>query len=203
MRPPLTPLTVALLSLGLTACGGASTLDGSHSTTSPSVTTTDSAPATTATSATPTSQPPKNDIDNDSDNNNDDYAYGHAASAADRRAVTALVERYFAAAAAGDGATACPLIYSLFAEEIPELYGEPPGPPALRGSTCAVVMSKLFKQRHRQMVADHATLEVTDVRVKGRRAHALLRFETGARDLLVHREGRVWKVDEMLDSPLG
>lgn len=201
------PLVIALL--GVSACGGADKGAGSAAKVSNAAATsgtsaTTSTPATTTFKATPAQHPHKNDRDGDSDNNNDDYAYGHPASAADKRAVTALVKRYYTAAAAGNGARACSLIYSLFAEDIPEVYGEPPGPPALRGSTCATVMSKLFRQNHHQLMVDLAELKVTDVRVKRRHALALLGFKTTPpRDIRVHRERGAWKIDEVLDSGVG
>jgi hypothetical protein len=146
---------------------------------------------------------PGSDSDNDNDHNDDDYAWGQAASTSERLAVISLVRSYYAAAANDDGAKACTLLYSLLAEEIPETFGETPGPPALRGATCAVVMSKLFKQERHQLLTDQATLQVTAVRVKHLRGHALLYFARGPRDLFIHREHGTWKVDELLDSPLG
>jgi hypothetical protein len=144
-------------------------------------------------------------VDKDDDNGKDDIAWGRAASAADRRAVTSVVKSYYAAAAAGDAVRACSLMYSIFAEEIPEEYGEsPPGPPGLHGTTCAAVLAKLFKQQHRRLVADLATLEVTRVRLKGRRGLAILHFRTAAhREIPVHRERRAWKIDALLDGGFG
>src|SRR5258705_4632253 len=71
------------------------------------------------------------DFDNDTHENTGYYdgddnrirAWGHAPSAADRGTIAALVNRYFAAAAAGDGAKACPLMYSILEEAIAEDYG--------------------------------------------------------------------------------
>ena len=144
------------------------------------------------------------DSDHDSDNNDDDYRYGEAASPTDRRLIGEVVARYYAAAAADNGAIGCSLMYSLFAEEIPEVYGEVPGPPELRGATCAAVMSKYFEIYHRQLTSDRETLEMKSVRVKRNRALAIMSFKTmPQRDILVHREYGSWKIDEMLDSNLG
>jgi hypothetical protein len=203
MGPPVV-FAVALLSLGVTACGGASktTVSASHASSTTALS--DTPPATAAATTTPAKPSIKNDLDKDSDNNNDDYAYGYPASAADRSTVTALVRGYYAAAAADDGTTGCSLIYSLFAEEIPEVYGEPPGPPSLRGTTCAAVVSKLFERHHQEMIVDHATLKVIAVRVKGRRALVMLSFEhRPMREIMVRLERRTWKIGELLDNALG
>lgn len=144
------------------------------------------------------------DVDGDSDNNDDDYGYGIAADPADRLAVIALVRRYYAAAAADNGTEGCSLIYSLMAEEIPELYGEASGPPALRGGTCAIVMSKLFGLHRGLLITDDESLMIRSVRVKRNRALAILSFRgQPQRDILVHREFGSWKIDELLDSELG
>jgi hypothetical protein len=129
-------------------------------------------------------------------------AYGHAASVSDRQQVVALVERYFAVAAAGDGAAGCGLMYGLFSEEVVEEDGQPPGPPSLRGTTCPEVMSKLFKQDRQQLMSD-AKLGVTGARVSGDRGYALL--GNGARtegSLLIHREAGSWKVEAVVESGL-
>jgi hypothetical protein len=194
--------TVVLLSLSLGACGNIFknvrpvTRTSAHDA-SPVATN-----ATSATSAVPIH--PKSDIDGDNDNNEDDYGYGHAASPAATQAITTLVKRYYTAAAAANGAEACLLMYSLLAEEIPEEYGEPPGQPALRGSTCAVVMSKIFNQQHNRLVAELPELEVAAVRVRSHHALVILGFHRmPPREIRVHLEYGVWKIDELLDNSIG
>jgi hypothetical protein len=204
MKSLLALLAIALLSLDAVACGGSSKGTDPVSQASSNAAATGSAPATTASSTTPAMQPVKSDNDNDGDNGEDDFNWGQAASAADSQAATALVKRYYAVAAAGDGAMACALIYSIFAEEISEVYGQPPGPAALRGKTCAAVMSKLFKQERQQLIVDNATLEVARVRVKEKRGLVLLSFKgMPQRNIPVHRELGAWKIDALLDSGLG
>jgi hypothetical protein len=194
-------LVVGLLSAIVVACGSARVERSTSSLATP--TTVTSAVAARSTTAAALSRK-RSDRDGDSDNNDDDYGYGHPATAQDEKTIENLVKEYYAAAAAGDGVTACSLIYSLLAEEIPELYGEPPGPPSLRGATCSVVMSKLFSQHHRDLKNDFATFRVLAVRVKRLRALVILRFkDMPQRDVLVHREHRVWKVDGLLDTDLG
>lgn len=203
-------LPPVLLSLGITACGDTTKIttvapreDGSPTQTS-YVAPTTRAKTTGVVSSKAPANAARADRDNDSDNNNDDYGYGHAASTTDRQAIASVVKTYYTAAAAGDGAKGCSLMYSLFAEEIPEVYGEPPGPPWLRGTTCPAVMSKVFKRRRRQMIIDHTTLRVTAVRVKRLRALVMLSFDNmPQRDILVHREHHAWKVDNLLDTDLG
>jgi hypothetical protein len=150
------------------------------------------------------------DFDNDLKNieykgfhDSDDYAieaFGHAAGTADRQTVTRLVKRYYAAAGRGDGAAACLVIYSTLAATIPEDYGQSPGPSYARGKTCAVVMSKLFKHAHSQMVAP---VQVTGVRVKGKEGYVLLGSTSiPAGYIAVKREGRTWKITMLLGGPL-
>lgn len=198
-------LAVALLLfVCLGACGEAGRDTHSGSQVTFNATTTATTSGTTVSNAVTRHDLGKSDNDGDGDNGDDDDRWGHAASEADREAVVALVKRYYGFAAAGDGGAGCALIYSLLAEEIPELYGEPPGPPSLRGGTCAAVMSKVFKQKHRQLVADTASIDVIGVRAKRLRGLALLRFKgSPERDIPVHREHNAWKINALLDGGLG
>jgi len=152
------------------------------------------------------------DQDNDSDSNGKSYfdsdddsvrRFGHAASTADRKAVVSLVKRYFAAAAAEDGMTACSLLASAFAKSLPETLGGAGGPPYARGATCAAVTSGIFAHYHRQIAAHAATLEVPGVRVEGAEAMVVLAFRgLPGRSTRVAREHGVWRVDSLLDIEL-
>lgn len=169
MRPLLALLAAALLSIGSVACGTSS--KGANSVTQPS--------------------PPGG-----SDNNIP--AYGHEASASDKRAVTVLVKRYYAAAAANDGSTACSLLYSNLANAVPEDYGKPPGPVYARGKTCAVVMSKVFEHLAGRR-ADLAATKVTDVRIYRDHGFAELRStRTPKGEIFVERQGRSWRVGALI-----
>jgi hypothetical protein len=222
---------IVLLSLGASACGGAGTNTPPVSQEAANATRTGSVPATTPSGATPTRGSLKGDEDDDdtasnhtSDTKNDNDAdfdndyknehkgytdsddnsvtdYGYAASATDRQAIAALAKRYYAAAAAGDGAKACSLIDSTLAEAIPEDYGQAPGPAYLRGSkTCQAVMSLLFKHSHTQLTG---AFEVTGVRVSGSSAYALLgSTTTPASYILLKRDAGVWKIDTLLAGSL-
>jgi hypothetical protein len=153
------------------------------------------------------------DLDNDAIDNQgkgyrdvDDHAFltwGRPASGRDARELIALTKRYYAAAAADDGAKACSLTYTLFAEAIPEDYGQPPGPPTLRGSTCRAVLVKLFAQERHQLRDEASSLRVTGVRVQGQQGRALLGSSAmPASALAVRREKDSWKVMGVLAGPL-
>jgi hypothetical protein len=159
---------------------------------------------------------PKGTLDSDDDYDNDyeDNAikgyydsddsvaesYGHTANVADERTVTALVRRYFAAAAAGDGARACSLVTSTFVRAIPEDYGQAPGPAYARGKTCPVVASKVFRHLRGKLAG---SIKVTDVRVNGNEAHALLGSKTmPASYIALRRERGAWKIADMLGYAL-
>lgn len=123
---------------------------------------------------------------------------------ADEQKVAAIVERYYAAAAADDGAKACSMLYSHMANSVAEDYGQPPGPPELRGKTCAVVMSKVFKHRDGQPTADLTAITVIGMRTnKDNEALALLRSPAMAfGEISLHRQGSSWKILQLLGSPL-
>jgi hypothetical protein len=128
--------------------------------------------------------------------------YGHSASAADGRAVTAVVERFYAAAAARDPETACSLMVVSIAKAAPENYSQAPGPSYLYGGkTCRAVMSRMFKYLRSEL--SDAAVRVTGVRVKNNRAIALLGSNRmSASEIFVRREGGDWKIDALLGNPL-
>jgi hypothetical protein len=203
MRPLLVLYTTGLLSIGASACGAAS--HTASSTTAASTTTTVSSKSTQ--DYTKSDRDKDNDgihASFDSDNNSSVLDFGHEANASEKRTITALVKHYYAAAAAEDGAKACSMIYSTFAEAIPEDYGtSPPGPSFARGTTCPAVMTKVFKHFHNQVAIKFAKLDVSRVRTKERQGLAILRFGTlPEREIRVTREGHTWKIEALLDSEL-
>jgi hypothetical protein len=211
MRSLLALLTIPLLSLGASACGGAAKSGGSALRASTTLASGNSATGTSSTSAAQSVPPKDHDEDRDGSPNSrydsDDYAvltFGHEAGTADRRVITALAKGFYAAAAAEDGAKACSLIYSLLAESVPETYGEvATGPPELRGKTCAVVMTKLFKRDHQELIVHNATLKVTGVRVEAKIGYVLLSFKgVPDRHMALHREFGVWKIDSLIAQKL-
>lgn len=144
--------------------------------------------------------PTQNHSYHDSDEN-DIVRFGRPAGIADKRAVITVVKHYQEAALTGDAAKACSLLYSTFAETVPEDYGQAPGPAYLRGgTTCQAVMSMLFKHFHSELTS---TFDVTGVRVMGNRGITLLGSRTRpASHIDVRRERGVWKVDALLAVPL-
>jgi hypothetical protein len=211
MKLLFTMFAAALFSVGAIACGSASKGTVTAPRTS-SHTSTASATQTTISSGTTTPDYTKTDRDKDNDirspyddtNNNSLLKFGSAANTSDRRAITALLKRYYAAATTQDGAKACSMIYSTLAEAVPEDYGvSPPGPPYMRGTTCPRVITLLFKHFHDQVVADNAALKVTQVRLNDRQGLALLSFGTmPERQIHLTREGHIWKIASLLDSEL-
>lgn len=127
--------------------------------------------------------------------------FGRSADSAQRRAITALFERYYRAIAADNGTAACSLLFSLLAESIPEVYGQEPGPVYLRGlKTCPAVVSLMLQHARGELASE---IEVTGVRVRGKRGYVLFgSADKPASALAVHREGGDWKVDEMLPTAL-
>lgn len=136
--------------------------------------------------------------------------YGHAASATDRRTVTALVKRYYAEAVAEDGAKACGLVRASLLKDpglkktVPEdRFSRPVHPHASPGETCTQVTSKLFKQDHQTLPSEARTLQVLGVRADGIHGVAVLGFKRAPeRWLPVVREDGVWKIQALLASEM-
>jgi hypothetical protein len=129
-------------------------------------------------------------------------AWGHTASAADKRVIAATVERYYTAAVAQDGAAACSMMVRWLVRSIPENYGRGSvGPSYLRsGRTCQAVMSLLFKHLHRRLTT---AIAVTEARVNGDEARMVLGSRTmPAGVIAVKRESGAWKINGLLGGPL-
>lgn len=214
MKSLLTLFAIGLFSVCLAACGSTSKSTGSTAQAS-STTATTGASATTAVSTTPTDTAPapaetKADADKDNDvsasdddkNNSSTQDFGHAASPSDARMITALIKRYYAAAAVEDGTKACSMIYSTIEESVPEDYGQsPPGQPYMRGTTCPAVLTLLFKHFHPQITVELPKLKVARVRLVEHHGVVVLNFGTmPEREISVAREGHTWKVDALLDG---
>jgi hypothetical protein len=215
----------ALLGIGAAGCG-------QDSKKSPSSASTDTGAITSA-GETPAPEDAKLDIDGDSDSahpDGDEYPkrrdkdndadsttkgrydsddrgvldFGHAAGAADSRQITALIKRYYATAAAEDGTKACSMIYSTYAEAIPEDYGtSPPGPAYARGTTCPAVLTLVFKHFHNEIAARLPKLKVSRIRISEHQGVAILSFPgMSEREIRLSREGHTWKVIALTDSEL-
>jgi hypothetical protein len=198
MRSLFVSLGFVLLTTGAAACGGSSKGVGttgrgvSHS------------HNVTATAAAPTWAATELEVPNSREDGGDDtiiYRFGHAANSADRHAITTLLKRYYAAAAADDGSTACSLLVSSLAKAVPEEYAQSTGPSYLRGAkTCEAVTSRLFQHFHDELTG---RTEETVVRLEGIEGLALLRSTTlKFAYTRVQREGRAWKVLELLGAKL-
>lgn len=207
MKSLLALVALALFGVGLTACGAGKDASVSVSTAG--------LPKEAPVSRIPTKVPPepaktRADADKDNDigapeddtNNNSALNFGQAADATDTHTITALLKRYYAAAYAENGAGACQMIYSTLAESVPEDYGQsPPGQPYMRGTTCAAVLTLLFKHDHPQLAVELPKLTVTRVRLMEHHGIAILHFGTlPERQIPVAREGHLWKVEALLDS---
>ncbi len=164
-------LTAAALCLSLSACGGG----GGHHI--------------------------EHDRDNDNDHNDDDaqiVGYGHAADPAERAAVTTLVKHYYSDAAAGDGASACALLATRIREAIVEEDG---GSARLHGSTCPVVIAKLFAVNHHELAEKSAALQIAGVRVREGKGVVLLEFPElrEVRQMSIRHIGGAWKLHDLRD----
>lgn len=149
------------------------------------------------------------DIDDENKNDesfeNDDRSllasYGSKAKSADAREVASVVKSYYAAAATSDGTKACELLSvsigaGLAASQGPSTANE--------GRRCASGAADLFKEQHQRLVRDNVTtMMVTSVRVKGDLGLAVLGFKTVPEgEILVQREGRAWRIADLLDSQM-
>jgi hypothetical protein len=193
MKHLLAMLTAALLSAGVLACGdssaGTATRHAASST------------GASAENGSPASY--QRDRDGDRDNNRDDehiLDFGVVAGTADSQAITALVSRYFADAANEDGAKACSLLTPFIAESIVEADGHAGG---LRGNNCAMVVSKLFRQHHRELADKSSHLRVIRVGVEGDRSLAVLEFPEihEIRQITLRHQGK-WTVLDLFDGKI-
>jgi hypothetical protein len=199
-------LVAVLLTVGAAACGGAGKAPRSRNT--------GRAGGEVGAAASPRAARPGGYLEEDGDGDRDDEPhpanaengdrillsnYGSRAGPRDVDAVTALIKRYYAAAAAGDGTTACSLLSRSIAATVASDQGQSSQG---RREGCAGYMSTLFKQQHQQLVADDvATMVVVSVHVKGDLGEALLGFRTVPEaSMLVEREGRLWKIGSLLDG---
>lgn len=198
LRSLLVCTALTLSAVGVSACGNATKGSGTERAGS----------ATALAGGSPTGSGVK-DGDRDDDRRGSRFdpdtdevlTYGPAAGPADRREIIALLRRYYAAAAAGNGELACSMLYWLFAETVIEEHSHGKGPRALRGNTCAQITSKVFKQRHRELVRDLARFEVTEVQLRAKQGWVRLRFGP-ASELLVslHHDRGVWHMNNLLDA---
>jgi hypothetical protein len=73
----------------------------------------------------------------------------------------------------------------------------------MRGTTCAAVVTGLFKHLHAQLAVELPKLAVTRVRLVEHHGLAVLSFgKLPERVIHVVREGRVWRVVGLIDEPV-
>jgi hypothetical protein len=187
---------ITLLSPSLAACGGTASRSSSTTRISANV-------ASGGHGTRTLSEKDANDYDNDATTYDDGLVmdYGAPADPADRRAIASLVQRYYAAAAAGDGREGCSLLESAVAETVPEEYGHTPGH-LIRGKTCAAVLTKLFEQFHGRLAANRGKMGLIRVRVEADKGLAVLHLATTAepRKITLRRERGKWRLVDLFDS---
>jgi hypothetical protein len=231
MKPLLWLLTIALASLGVSACGetiektrsaarsssivaaSVDAQDGSVSGAGRYLNDGDNDPSSDGDtddldgSKTDDDKDPHEDAmhpENSNYHDKDDgsiVAYGHPASAADGHAVVVVVKHYYAVAAVGDSVEACSMMTPSLEKAIPEEYGEASGPAYLRGGMTCPEVM-LLMFRHASNQLTRA-FEVTGVRVQSNHAYALLGSHTiPASAVSLARVGGAWKIEALLGSAL-
>ncbi len=120
-------------------------------------------------------------------------SYGPQANPTDRSAIAALLKRYYAAAAAGDGAAACQELSATLA------LGLTAGQ---SGATCASVVTPLLAEQRQRFAADQvASMVLIQARVKNGLGLAEVGFKAAPiSQIVVKREHGTWKVDALFDS---
>jgi len=220
MKFLLVLLALALIGSSLVACGSGGR-QGSSTAAQSNAAATGSTTSRTTSAVTPTLDYRKADRDKDNDgsivdpddggkiadeaSNTETFDFGHAADATDKQAVTTLLERYYAAALAEEGAKACSMMYITFAESVAEDYGHGSAgqPYASQGTTCPTVTALIYKHFHEQLATEVPLLKVARVRLVENHGLAVLSFgKLPERQIQIRKEGHAWKVGALLDGPL-
>jgi hypothetical protein len=129
-----------------------------------------------------------------------ELVFGPAADPADKTKITELVRRYYAAAADGDGISACTMLVPGQARRVPADAGLLAF--FLRGSkSCSIALTRLFRHFHTSLIAP---VVVTAVQLNGNRALALLGSTTmHASYITMRRSHGVWRIElPLAGSPL-
>ena len=191
---------IALSCLGLACCGGSVGRRGSAPAASTDSRTTAGSP-TASIDDTPVTRGP---LDTDDDNprgtryDGDDFSalhFGRVVDAAEAPAVTALVTRYFKAAAGEDAVEACPLVFWLLIEGVAEEHNRAPRTASQRARVCRELMPAVWRGYHQELVSD-SKLRVLSVGFKGNRGLVLLTFgSTPERIMVIHRQDGPWEIN--------
>jgi hypothetical protein len=107
----------------------------------------------------------------DHDDNEILARFGHPTSPAEARAITAVVERYYAVARAGDGRKACAMMLPSVAEGTALNFGQYGYSYASKAKTCQSAASLIFKHLHHRLSAPVVAMNVI---VNGEHAYVLL-----------------------------
>lgn len=126
-------------------------------------------------------------------------AYDGNADRVDAQAIASLVKRYLRAIAAGNVTRACAMLDTDVLLGLAGRSGQ-----TTNESACATALAPLLRQQARRLAAaDVRTAVVTSVHVKGNLGLAALGFKAAPEgELAVAREGRVWKVDALIDGEM-
>lgn len=208
-------LTAGLLSAAVTSCGGSgSTNSASHSPSNPPATA--SATANTASSTASASPPAKPaggwtvaglrrdrgasglDVPALPEDRPRYGFYGHPASPSDRHAITTLIKRYYALAAADNAKSACAMLVPGLAKSLPVDYGQL-GESYLHGAkTCEAVLSRMFEHSRREL---SVPITVNGVFVNGEQAYASLGSTRMPLSIIIltHEHGK-WIIAKPLGS---
>lgn len=201
--PVLAAFCTALLALAWLGCGGGSGPAAGHAPGSNTV-------AVSSQALSATARQPDGDGDNDRlgmsgpDFDHDSVpTFGRPATAGERKAITALFERYYADAASGDPAGVCSLLYPLAVEGLLETHGRDQGFGSLRGSSCRQLVGGVLARKHHLLVAERSALKVGIIQVDAKRAMVLLDFGgTNQQVTLVHGEGSNWTLTTLHEEAL-
>lgn len=125
--------------------------------------------------------------------------FGRRASSSERRAVTAIIKRYFQSAVEGDGAAGCGLLAATIVRTAPKDDG---GATASQSPpSCPVFITRLFALYRREVAIVKARLSVRKVLVKGNQGEALLGLPKKIEIYIpVIRERGTWKIDQLFDA---
>lgn len=204
-RAPCAALASLVLVALVAGCGG-----GSHTGTTAAHSTGASASTASATTPTAPATPPKASATTPASQATSTASstqapanagtYGHSADAAERAAVTHVVQAYYAALSSGHEVAACgmlaPHIQALLERSIRRTR-------LLHGKGCVGAFKLIFGQGGRNSSIS-PTVSVTGVRVDGDNGYALFSTQTiPSAQIHVERERGAWKIASLIGSPLG
>jgi ketosteroid isomerase-like protein len=124
--------------------------------------------------------------------------FGRSPRPTEARAITALIKRYFTAAAAGDSANACALLSTAASVALAAQHSS-----STRGAgACAAAIAPPLAQAHQYLLTkEPTTMVVTGIYTKGDLGIAALGFRhTPESTILIEREASAWKIGSIFDN---